>query len=95
MRLSPVLAFMALALAIASPAHAAAKAGKADADMCETYRRRVDDAVAANSNVKKLERAKSERAAGEKACAAGQYDAGIKHFKAALGDLGVKAVKQQ
>lgn len=95
MRLSPVLAFAALALAIASPAYAATKAGKADADMCTTYQHRVDDALAANPNAKKLERAKSEREAGEKACEAGQYDAGIKHFKSALGDLGVKAVKQQ
>jgi hypothetical protein len=95
MRLSPALAFAALALAIAPPVHAATKTNKADADMCGTYQHRVDDALAANPNAKKLERAKSEREAGEKACGAGQYDAGIKHFKAALGDLGVKAVKQQ
>ena len=92
MRLFPVLAFLALAFVL--PAHAATKP-KADADMCELYQHRVDDALAANPNAKKLERAKSEREAGEKACGAGQYDAGIKHFKAALGDLGVKAVKQQ
>lgn len=94
MRLSPVLAFAALVLAIAPPAHAA-KTNKADADLCGMYQHRVDDALAANPNAKKLERAKSEREAGEKACEAGQYDAGIRHFKAALGDLGVKAVKQQ
>ncbi len=92
MRLFPVLAFAALVIAL--PVHAATKT-KADADMCETYQHRVDDALAANPNAKKLEHAKSEREAGEKACEAGQYDAGIKHFKAALGDLGVKAVKQQ
>lgn len=95
MRLSPILALAALALAIASPLHAATKSPKADADMCTTYQHRVDRALAANPSAKKLERAKSEREAGEKACGAGRYDAGIKHFKSALGDLGVKAVKQQ
>lgn len=94
MRHFPVLALAALIFAIASPVHAA-KSNKADADMCGMYQHRVDDALAANPNAKKLERAKSEREAGEKACEAGQYDAGIKHFKSALGDLGVKAVKQQ
>ena len=92
MRLFPILMFAALAFVL--PAHAAPKP-KADAEMCETYQHRVDDALAANPNAKKLERAKTEREAGEKACEAGQYDAGIKHFKAALSDLGVKAVKQQ
>jgi hypothetical protein len=72
MRLSPALAFAALALAIAPPVHAATKTNKADADMCGTYQHRVDDALAANPNAKKLERAKSEREAGEKACGAGQ-----------------------
>ncbi|MCX7356229.1 MAG: hypothetical protein NTY59_15675 [Alphaproteobacteria bacterium] len=94
MRLFPVLAFAALIFAIAPPVHAA-KTNKADTDTCGMYQHRVDDALAANPNAKKLERAKSAREAGEKACEAGQYDAGIKHFKAALSDLGVKAVKQQ
>lgn len=95
MRLCPFLAFAAMTLAIASPGHAAVKAGKADAEMCGTYQHRVDDALAANPNAKKQDHAKSEREAGEKACEAGQYEAGVKHFKAALSDLGVKAVKQQ
>lgn len=95
MRLLPVLAFAALTFAIAPPTGALAKTSKADAEMCDTYQHRVDDALTANPNAKKLERAKSEREAGEKACEAGQFDAGVKHFKAALGDLGVKAVKQQ
>lgn len=96
MRFSHLLAAAGLALAVASPGHAAtAKTLKADADMCQTYQHRADDALAANPNAKKIESAKTEREAGEKACEAGQFDSGIKHYKAALRDLGVKAVKQQ
>lgn len=95
MRLSPPIVIAALVLAAAAPVHAASKGGKADGEMCETYRHRVEDALAAHPGARKLEHAKTEQEAGEKACGAGQYDVGIKHYKTALRDLGVRAVKQQ
>lgn len=93
MRLFPLLAIVAFAAA--SPLQAAPKASKADAEACAAYQHRVDDALAAHPSARKLEHAKAERDAGGTACGAGQYDAGIKHYKIALRDLGVKAVKQQ
>lgn len=95
MRLFPSIVIAAWVLAAASPLQAAPKTGKADAETCAAYQRRVDNALAARPGARKLEHAKAEREAGEKACGAGQYDVGIKHYKIALRDLGVRAVKQQ
>ena len=69
MRLHQAFTAAALALVIAAPAHAATKSAKADANTCQTYQQRVDDAMTANPNAKKLNHAKNERAAGEKASA--------------------------
>lgn len=67
------------------------KSTKAD---CDSLIQQFDKAVTEHGTAAKLKQAKDMRAAGEKACKAGDYKKGVSDLHMALTDIGVKpAVK--
>jgi hypothetical protein len=72
----------------ATGSHASA-GSKLDAMTCADYQKRVDDAITGSKDTAKIEHAKKNRDEGAKLCSTGQHEAGVKHFRTALRDLGV------
>ncbi len=85
-RSSALLAFGGTAIA-ATPA-------KLTMANCDSLIQQFDKAVGEHATAPKLQNAKDMRAAGEKACKAGDYSKGVADLQTALNDIGVKpAVK--
>lgn len=61
---------------------------------CDSMIQQFDKVVGDHGTAPKLQNAKDMRAAGEKACKAGDYKKGVADLQTALNDIGVKpAVK--
>lgn len=57
---------------------------------CDTLIQQFDKVVGDHGTAPKLQNAKDMRAAGEKACKAGNYKKGVADLETALNDIGVK-----
>ncbi len=76
-------------LAVAPASGARASLAK-DAELCITFLKQLDEAIATRPTAPNLAQAKTRRTLGAKACEDGQHKAGVDQLRLALRDLGVK-----